>query len=147
MTKADLEHIKWLNDRINQKLERIYLLKQRALPSAVRYKGDNTSSAPVADPLGEIFGEIDIEERKVTRLIDQLHRERRQAIRSIRRIDSRRERNILYLRYIAMLSWDDVEKCMNKRDKLSRVTIFRLHNQAIAQLERDTTSCGHGVDK
>ena len=135
MTKADLEHIKWLNDRINEKLERIWFLKQRALPSAVRYKGNNTSSAPVADPLGEIFGEIDLLERDVDKLINRYYSERRRAIRSIRQLESRRERNILYLRYIAFMSWNDVEKYVNIKDKCSRRMMFVLHNEAINKLK------------
>lgn len=134
MTRYDLEHIKWLNDRINQKLERIYLLKQRALPSAIRYDKEKTSGATVFDPMAEIFAEIDEEERKVTKLIDQLHREKVQAIKEIRKLESRRERNILYLRYIALLSWDEVERYVNVKDKCSRMTMFRLHNQAVDKL-------------
>lgn len=135
MTRAELEHIKWLNDRINAKLERIYWLKQRALPSAIRYKADKMASPTVFDQLGDLFAEIDLEERKVTKLIDQYHAERTQAIRSIRKLDSRRERNILYLRYIAFMTWDEVEKSMNIKDKCSRRTIFSLHNQALKKLE------------
>ena len=135
MDRRQLEHLKWLNDRINFHCERIYLLKQRALPSAVRYKSDKTASAMTFDQLGELFGEIDIEERKVTKLIDQYHAERTQAIRSIRKLDNRRERNILYLRYISFMSWDDVEKSINTRDRCSRSTIMRLHNQALKKLE------------
>lgn len=135
MTRQDLEHVKWLNDRINQKLERIYFLKQRALPSAIRYKADNTSSTMAVDPIGDLLAEIDAEEREVTRLIDRYHRERTEAIRTIRRLESRRERNILYLRYIAFMSWNDVEKCVNIRDKCSRRMIFILHNQAIDKLK------------
>ena len=134
MTRAELEHIKWLNDRINAKLERIYWLKQRALPSAIRYKAVKMASPTVFDQLGDLFAEIDLEERKVTKLIDKYHRERAIAIRTIATLSDRRERNILYLRYIAFLSWDDVEKAINSRDNCSRRTILRTHNKALTDL-------------
>lgn len=134
LTRAELENIKWLNDRINEKLERIYWLKQRALPTAIQYKADKTATPTVFDQLGDLFAEIDLEERRVTKLIDKYHQERSRAIRTIGKLESRRERNILYLRYIAFLSWDDIEKCMNIRDKCSRKTIFRTHNKALTLL-------------
>lgn len=135
MDRHDLENLKWLNDRINQKLERIYWLKQRALPSAIRYKPDKMANATVFDQLGELFGEIDIEERKVTKLIDKYNRRRTEAIRTIGQLESRRERNILYLRYIAFKNWDEVETLINKRDKCSRRTIMYTHNQALKHLK------------
>ncbi len=134
MTRGELEHIKFLNDRINLKLERIYWLKQRALPTAIKYKADKANTPTVFDQLGDLFAEIDLEERKVTKLIDRYRRERSDAIRTIYKLESRRERNILYLRYIAFLGWNEVEKSINIRDKCSHSTIMRTHNIALQHI-------------
>lgn len=134
MDRSDLEYIRILNDKINFHLERIAYLKSKAFPGAIRYDSIGGSRAMVFDSLGEIYAEIDAEERKVDKLTDQYAAQRSAAIQAIRQLTTRRERNILYIRYIAFKSWHEVENIVNKRDKCSMRTIMNIHNDALRKL-------------
>ena len=135
MTRQDLENLRFLDEQIKRKLERIDYLRMKMLPSAIQYKADKSATATVFDPIGDIYAEIDIEDRKVDKLIDRYYDERQAAINTINKLKDRRKRNILYYRYIEFMSWQEVEKQVNKRDKCSIQTIYRLHNQALEKIK------------
>ena len=135
MTRQDLENLRLLDEQIKRKLERIDYLRMKMLPSAIQYKADKSATATVFDPIGDIYAEIDIEDRKVDKLIDRYYDERQAAINTINKLKDRRKRNILYYRYIEFMSWHEVEKQVNKRDKCSIQTIYRLHNQALEKIK------------
>ena len=143
MTRGDLEYIRILNDKINGKLLRIAELKSQALPGAIRYDDTGGSKPTVFDSLGDLYAEIDIQERIVNRLIDKRYTLKTQAIRVIRlSCDDVKERHVLYLRYLGTiprtsinLEWPEVRKYMRERHNIQDRRIYELHHLALQNVK------------
>lgn len=143
MDRSDLEYIRILNDKINEHLERIEFLKSKAFPGAIRYDDIGGSKPTVFDTLGDLYSEIDLEERKTDKLIDRRHELKLQAIRCIQRYcEDPAERHVLYLRYLGTvprtkinLEWSEVIKYMRKRHKIQERRVYDLHHVAVSKIK------------
>lgn len=143
MDRGDLEYIRILNDRINEHLERIEFLKSKAFPGAIRYDDIGGSKPMVFDSLGDLYAEIDLEERKADKLIDKRHELKEQAIRIIQRYcDDPAERHVLYLRYLGTiphvkvnLEWPEVMTAMKERHNIQERRVWYLHHVALSKLK------------
>lgn len=139
MDKGDLEYIRILNDKINSRLLHIEDLKSKAYPGAIRYDDTGGSKPMVFDALGDLYAEIDAQERKVDRLIDQRYSLKLQAIRVIREAcDDIKQRHVLYLRYLGSvpstrinLEWPEVRKYMEERHNIQDRRIYKIHHDAV----------------
>ena len=143
MDRSDLEYIRLLNDRINGKLERIEFLKSKAFPGAIRYDDTGGSKPTVFDSLGDLYAEIDAEERYVDKLIDKRYALKLAALQAIRTsCEDLRQRHILYLRYLGTipntcinLEWPEVRKYMMERHKIQERKVYYLHHVALECLK------------
>lgn len=143
MDKGDLEYIRILNDRINARLLRIDFLKSKAFPGAIRYDDIGGSKPTVFDSLGDLYAEIDLQERKVNRLIDKRYALKQAAIHAIQSAcDDVRERHVLYLRYLGTvpetrinLEWPEIRKYMYERHKIHDRRVYELHHIAVGKLK------------
>lgn len=143
MDKGDLEYIRILNDKINDVLQQIEFLKSQAFPGAIRYDDIGGSKPTVFDSLGDLYAEIDVEERKADLLIDKRHDLMTAAIEAIRgACDDVRERHVLYLRYLGTvphtginLEWPEVRKYMYERHKIQDRRVYDLHHIAVNKLK------------
>lgn len=143
MDRSDLEYIRILNDKINEHLERIEFLKSKAFPGAIRYDDIGGSKPTVFDTLGDLYSEIDLEERKADKLIDRRHELKLQAIKVIRAsCTDIKHRHVLYLRYLGTvphtrinLEWPEIRKYMNKRHNIQRRQVQRIHHDAVMEVK------------
>ncbi len=143
MTQHDLEYIRTLNDMINARLLRIDYLKSQAFPGAIRYDDTGGSKPTVFDSLGDLYAEIDQQERIVNRLIDKRVMLKAKAIRIIRlACESVAERHVLYLRYLGMvprtrvnLEWSEVRKYMMERHKIQERRVYEIHHNAVQHVK------------
>ena len=149
MDRSELVYIRILNDKINEQLERIDFLKSKTLPGAIRYDDIGGSRSMVCDTLGDIFAEIDLEERLTDELIDKRHALKEKAVKCIQRYcDDPAERHVLYLRYLGTLKnadviekanvnleWSEVIEEMNKRHNIQRSRVYDLHHIALSKLK------------
>lgn len=136
MDRSDLIYIRKLENKINAGLERIAFLKSKAFPGAIRYDSTGGNAPTVFDSLGVLYAKIDQEERRVDRLIDQQAALKQQAARAIRQqVEDPRARHIMYLRYLAMMEWQQVDKIVGKHHKINRRRIFDLHHDALIKLK------------
>lgn len=143
MDRSDLEYIRILNDKINERLERRDFLKSKAFPGAIQYDDIGGSKSMVFDSLGDIYAEIDLEERKADELIDKRHDLQEKAIQCIQRYcDDPAERHVLYLRYLGTipkvrvnLEWSEVMEYMKERHNIQERRVWYLHHVALSKLK------------
>ena len=143
MDKGDLEYIRILNDKINGKLLRIAELKSKALPGAIRYDDTGGSKPMVFDSLGELYAEIDIQERITDRLIDKRHDMMMRALAIIRTAcEDEKQRHVMYLRYFGTvpgtrinLEWPEVRKYMRERHNIQDRRVYDLHHLALQNVK------------
>ena len=143
MDKGDLEYIRILNNRINDKLEHIDYLKSKAFPGAIQYDDIGGSKPMVFDSLGDLYAEIDLKEREVDKLIDKLYARKTKAISVIRAAcEDVKQRHVLYLRYLGTvpgtrinLEWSEVLKYMNERHNIQRRQMQRIHHNAVEEIK------------
>ena len=143
MDRSDLEYIRILNDKINQRLLHIEFLKSKAYPGAIRYDDIGGSKPMVFDTLGDLYSEIDLEERKLDRMIDKRYMLKTQAIHAIQSAcDDPAERHVLYLRYLGTvpevkvnLEWSEVMEYMKERHNIQERRVWYLHHVALTKLK------------
>ena len=143
MDKGDLEYIRILNTRINDKLEHIEFLKSKAFPGAIQYDDIGGSRSMIFDSLGDLYAEIDTKEREADKLIDKLYSKKIEALKVIRAsCTDVKHRHVLYLRYLGMvphtrlnLEWSEVNKYMNERHNIQRRQVQRIHHNAVEEIK------------
>ena len=143
MSQRDLDNlfrIRFFNDRIAKRLERVEELRQSAIYGAKIMDDIGGSHAQPVNRLEIIMAQMDAEERRADELIDKRYDITAKVVKAIQAaIEDTARRHILYLRYLAVkggrcLEWQEVIDQVNKYHNISRSRVFQLHHIALVKL-------------
>lgn len=124
--EAEKHHIDRLRKEIDQIRRSINLLP------GVTYDGDRIQTSTTDDHVLAAVEDLIDKERRLADLIQEYHEDRLARIDLINRLANDKHRSILAARYVDGLRWWTIQK----RLKISESSIFRLHREAMEELEK-----------
>ena len=128
-----LSRIGKLNDQINRKIRTAEHWKEMAYNISVEYKDDGGRKSPSNNaPFEKCIERADELEREITADIDRLADLKIDAEEKIGMIEDDVGQEILRLRYVKLMLWEDVMDMIDR----SRSQMFKRHKKAIHQLEK-----------
>lgn len=100
------------------------------MPGAIRYDVPRVQSSP-ADRMSQASAEVDIIEREIEQLKNDLREQRREIADTAGSLECKDGTEVIIRRYIDGLQWKDVARAMHK----SQSTVFRIHREAVDELD------------
>lgn len=134
--KHQLKQIRLIDLEIKTKIEELDRLNNSFLKSP-SLKEVNVQESKVGlkdDAYVKIINLNDYINEKVDKLIDLKY----QLIQAIEQLDNSKERTIIWMKYISSKNWDDIAEEL----KISKTTLFILHDEAVKKIERCTKKDG-----
>lgn len=130
--KHQLKQIRLIDLEVKAKMEELDRLNNSFLKSP-SLKEINVQESKVSlkdDAYVKIINLNDYINEKVDKLIDLKY----QLIQAIEQLDNSKERTIIWMKYISSKGWDEIAEEL----KISKTTLFILHDEAIKKIERCT---------
>lgn len=130
--KHQLKQIRLIDLEVKTKMEELDRLNNSFLKSP-SLKEINVQESKVSlkdDAYVKIINLNDYINDKVDKLIDLKY----QLIQAIEQLDNSKERTIIWMKYISSKGWDEIAEEL----KISKTTLFILHDEAIKKIERCT---------
>ena len=137
--KHQLKQIRLIDLEVKAKMEELDRLNNSFLKSP-SLKEINVQESKVSlkdDAYVKIINLNDYINEKVDNLIDLKY----QLIQAIEQLDNSKERTIIWMKYISSKSWDDIAEEL----KISKTTLFMLHDEAIKKIDLSCTKKGISV--
>lgn len=131
--KHQLKQIRLIDLEVKSKMEELDRLNNSFLKSP-SLKEINVQESKVSlkdDAYVKIINLNDYINDQVDKLIDLKY----QLIQAIEQLDNSRERTIIWMKYISSKGWDEIAEEL----KISKTTLFILHDEAIKKIEKCTT--------
>ena len=139
--KEYLRQIYTANTHIN------ILLRHRDDLRAQLYRGtgsvqitERVQTSPEGDPYIRLIAKIDGIERKINREIDRLVNLKQTIIKQIMALDNPRYAEVLYDRYVLMMTWEDIATGLGDLDLR---WVYRLHGKALQEFEEQVLKSDH----
>ena len=137
--KHQLKQIRLIDLEVKAKMEELDRLNNSFLKSP-SLKEINVQESKVSlkdDAYVKIINLNDYINEKVDKLIDLKY----QLIQAIEQLDNSKERTIIWMKYISSKSWDEIAEEL----KISKTTLFILHDEAIKKIDLICTKKGVSV--
>ena len=137
--KHQLKQIRLIDLEIKTKMEELDRLNNSFLKSP-SLKEINVQESKVSlkdDAYVKIINLNDYINGQVDKLIDLKY----QLIQAIEQLDNSRERTIIWMKYISSKGWDEIAEEL----KISKTTLFILHDEAIKKIDLICTKKGISV--
>lgn len=137
--KHQLKQIRLIDLEVKSKMEELDRLNNSFLKSP-SLKEINVQESKVSlkdDAYVKIINLNDYINDKVDKLIDLKY----QLIQAIEQLDNSKERTIIWMKYISSKSWDEIAEEL----KISKTTLFILHDEAIKKIDLICTKKGISV--
>lgn len=132
-TKKYLQQPGVLNREINVKLQRLYELKQQRLcVPATDYSKDKVQSSLTGDSLEKLISKIVDLDREIDTLIDAYTELKWEIIKKLERMENKKQREVLLLKYIDGVSIADMAYELN----LSTNRIKQITNDGILNFSK-----------
>ena len=130
--KAYLQQIKRLDVLIDNKIEQIALLRERATSITAAPGGDRVQSTSRGDNMERIVIKIVDMEAELERQIDKLVDLKTEVMGTIDQLENPNQIALLYRRYIKNEPWDKIAADMS----YSIQAVFKMHGIALQQINR-----------
>lgn len=125
--KKYLEDVRHVDETINRLVCEHENLKKKIYDlKAMAYDREHVSGGQIQD-LSDLIAKIDADSRRVNQEVDNWIDIREKTRIMIHNVPDNMERNVLVMRYITNLKWDDLMEKLH----ISRATSFRLHRSAL----------------
>lgn len=137
--KHQLKQIRLIDLEIKTKIEELDRLNNSFLKSP-SLKEVNVQESKVGlkdDAYVKIINLSDYIDETVDKLVDLKY----QLIQAIEQLDDSRERTIIWMKYISSKGWDEIAEEL----KISKTTLFMLHDEAIKKIDLICTKKGVSV--
>lgn len=137
--KHQLKQIRLIDLEIKTKIEELDRLNNSFLKSP-SLKEINVQESKVSlkdDAYVKIINLNDYINDQVDKLIDLKY----ELIKAIEQLDNSRERTIIWMKYISSKGWDEIAEEL----KISKTTLFILHDEAIKKIDLICTKKGVSV--
>lgn len=137
--KHQLKQIRLIDLEIKTKIEELDRLNNSFLKSP-SLKEVNVQESKVSlkdDAYVKIINLNDYINDQVDKLIDLKY----ELIKAIEQLDNSRERTIIWMKYISSKGWDEIAEEL----KISKTTLFILHDEAIKKIDLICTKKGVSV--
>lgn len=137
--KHQLKQIRLIDLEIKTKIEELDRLNNSFLKSP-SLKEVNVQESKVSlkdDAYVKIINLNDYINEQVDKLIDLKY----ELIKAIEQLDNSRERTIIWMKYISSKGWDEIAEEL----KISKTTLFILHDEAIKKIDLICTKKGVSV--
>lgn len=132
-----LERISTLDDHIEQlKFELSELEKNRTYIRAANYERHGTGSGKNEAAFEKTSDKIADLEIEINREIEDLAQRRYDAIRLIQRLENPRQSQILFMRYVRKMSFDEIVSSIG----YAQTYVYTLHRTALAELDKIAVS-------
>ena len=132
-TKTYLEQIKWLNRRIENKVEEVSQLRVMAMNiSSQKFDKERVQSSFEPDKIGAAVTKIYDLEREIDALVDKFIDKRALIIEQIDHMDDVELYHVLTKRYVAFKDFSDIAHDMSYTER----HVERLHGKALAAFEK-----------
>ena len=134
--KHQLKQIRLIDLEVKTKMEELDRLNNSFLKSP-SLKEINVQESKVSlkdDAYVKIINLSDYIDETVDKLVDLKY----QLIKAIEQLDDSKERTIIWMKYISSKNWDEIAEEL----KISKTTLFMLHDEAIKKIERCTKKDG-----
>lgn len=137
--KHQLKQIRLIDLEVKSKMEELDRLNNSFLKSP-SLKEINVQESKVSlkdDAYVKIINLNDYINDQVDKLIDLKY----ELIKAIEQLDNSRERTIIWMKYISSKGWDEIAEEL----KISKTTLFILHDEAIKKIDLICTKKGVSV--
>lgn len=137
--KHQLKQIRLIDLEVKSKMEELDRLNNSFLKSP-SLKEINVQESKVSlkdDAYVKIINLNDYINEQVDKLIDLKY----QLIQAIEQLDDSKERTIIWMKYISSKAWDEIAEEL----KISKTTLFILHDEAIKKIDLICTKKGVSV--
>lgn len=137
--KHQLKQIRLIDLEVKSKMEELDRLNNSFLKSP-SLKEINVQESKVSlkdDAYVKIINLNDYINEQVDKLIDL----KCELIKAIEQLDNSRERTIIWMKYISSKGWDEIAEEL----KISKTTLFILHDEAIKKIDLICTKKGISV--
>lgn len=137
--KHQLKQIRLIDLEVKSKMEELDRLNNSFLKSP-SLKEINVQESKVSlkdDAYVKIINLNDYINDQVDKLIDLKY----ELIKAIEQLDNSRERTIIWMKYISSKGWDEIAEEL----KISKTTLFILHDEAIKKIDLICTKKGISV--
>nr|DAO98270.1 MAG TPA: Protein of unknown function (DUF1492) [Caudoviricetes sp.] len=137
--KHQLKQIRLIDLEVKSKMEELDRLNNSFLKSP-SLKEINVQESKVSlkdDAYVKIINLNDYINEQVDKLIDLKY----ELIKAIEQLDNSRERTIIWMKYISSKGWDEIAEEL----KISKTTLFILHDEAIKKIDLICTKKGVSV--
>ena len=137
--KHQLKQIRLIDFEVKSKMEELDRLNNSFLKSP-SLKEINVQESKVSlkdDAYVKIINLNDYINEQVDKLIDLKY----ELIKAIEQLDNSRERTIIWMKYISSKGWDEIAEEL----KISKTTLFILHDEAIKKIDLICTIKGVSV--
>lgn len=131
-TKQYLTQISVYDKRINTKLSEIFKLRTLLQSITVCSKEDVVQTSGSKDKLGDSIAKIVDLENEINDLVDEMVGTRKFIIEQIENMENYNENNVLYLKYVLGMSFEEVAESMN----YSVRQVIRIHGYALSNFEK-----------
>lgn len=131
-TKQYLSQISVYDKRINTKLSEIFKLRTLLQSITVCSKEDVVQTSGSKDKLGDSIAKIVDLENEINDLVDEMVGTRKFIIEQIENMENYNENNVLYLKYVLGMSFEEVAESMN----YSVRQVIRIHGYALSNFEK-----------
>jgi DNA-directed RNA polymerase specialized sigma subunit len=131
-TKQYLTQISVYDKRINTKLSEIFKLRTLLQSITVCSKEDVVQTSGSKDKLGDSIAKIVDLENEINDLVDEMVVTRKFIIEQIENMENYNENNVLYLKYVLGMSFEEVAENMN----YSVRQVIRIHGYALSNFEK-----------
>ena len=131
--KEYLSKAYWLNQRIDKKLAQVSRLKNMATKATGSHQAQRLSGTSRHSPMENCLVEVIDLEYEINADIDRLVDLKHELAACIMKLEDCSQKQVLELRYLDGLTWEDIAKLMRDYD-VQR--IFQVHGKALQQIEK-----------
>ena len=136
MTRQELENIGILSRKVESTALLLEEIRSRAYPGAIQYNDIGGSKPMPVNKLEAVMCLLDMQERRLDRLIDERYDLMKRATKEIMtKCEDPAQRHILYLRYYKCLEWRDIKSIMYRHHKIRERKAYNLHHIALNKIK------------
>jgi len=131
--KEYLQQYRNAEDSINAKLDQIHKLRELATKTTQTLTADNVQSSGSSDKISAIVSKIVDMEREVDAEIDKLQEIKKNVEKVISAVTNYTQRQVLTLRYINGLRWEEIAVKMNYTYR----NVCYIHGRALSEVKEN----------
>ncbi len=147
MTKDRLQSYGRLSQEIDNQIERLAIMEERITsPKSSNLTGMPRSGNSCLDRMAIAMAKKEELEQLIKHLIEKEKAEAKEIGEAAELLENLNERNVILMRYIDGLSWNEISEALfsrqkdyNKREDTFLRRTFKIHGSALEKLEAATT--------